>query len=304
MDKREFYRSVFMDIGEKMFDEKMKKHTSMRVGGKADVFIYPKDVEELKRILALCNENGFEIFIVGEGTNLIVGDRGIRGAVISLKKGFSDIQVVRDEEEVILRVGAGVRMFDLFHTCIERGLSGLEEGAGIPGSVGGALVMNAGTKTWEMKDSVVSITLMDFKGNMYRIDKNEIQFGYRSAKLPFDGIVLDVEISLRRGNKNSIKNTYLKNLEKRKKTQPLSLPSAGSIFKNLEDIEAGRLLDEMGLKGYSIGDAEVSKLHANFIVNKGNARAGDVLNLIEHIEKRVCKEKGIILEREIHTAGE
>jgi len=303
MDKKEVYFSLFKDFQEKKFDEEMKKHTSILLGGRADVFISPKDVKELQKVLKIINENDLPVFILGEGTNIIVSDNGIRGVVINLKKGFSDIQITSYKEKLILKSGAGLKMSDLIHFCIEKGFSGLEGGTGIPGSIGGALVMNAGTKSWEIGDIVKSITLMDYQGKIFNIAKKDIQFSYRSSNLPYEGIVLDVDISLKKGNKDTIRDIFLKNLKTRKKTQPISSPSAGSIFKNLQNIAAGKLIDGLGLKGYCIGDAEISRLHANYIINKGRASAKDVICLIEYIEEKVFQETGITLEREVCIVG-
>ena len=194
---------------------------------------------------------------------------------------------------------------DLFHLCMEQGFTGLEDGAGIPGSLGGALMMNAGAKSWEMRDSVEAVVLCDLSGEIIRYEKREIQFDYRSVRLPKDGIVLEVEISLNRGDRDLIKEKYLTNMKQRKESQPFLFPSAGSIFKNPEGEEpAGKIIDELGLKGYSIGGAEISKLHGNFIINKGNAIAADIIGLIEYIEETVFKERGVVLEREVCVVGE
>lgn len=303
MDKKELYFSLFKDFKEKKFDEEMKKHTSILLGGKADVFISPKDVKELQKILKIVNENDLPAFILGEGTNIIVRDNGIRGVVITLKKGFRDIQITSNKEKIILKSGAGLKMSDLLNFCIEKGFSGLEGGTGIPGSIGGALIMNAGTKFWEIGDIVELLTLMDFKGKIFNIMKKDIQFSYRSSKLPYEGIILDVDVSLKEGNKDSMREIFMKNLKTRKETQPISFPSAGSIFKNLKNITVGKLIDQLGLKGYCIGDAEISRLHGNYIINKGRATASDVICLIEYIEEEVYRETGIILEREVCIVG-
>jgi UDP-N-acetylmuramate dehydrogenase len=304
MNKETHYQFLFKSIGEKRFDEEMKNHTSIRVGGKADIFISPKNVEELQDILEIVNQNDLPLFILGEGTNLIVKDNGLRGVVLSMKKGFRHIKIMKNDK-VTLLCGAGLGLSDLFHLCMEEGFTGLEDGAGIPGSLGGALMMNAGTKSWEMRDSVEAVVLCDLNGEIIRYEKREIQFNYRSARLPKNGVVLEVEISLNRGDRDLIKEKYLTNMKRRKESQPLAFPSAGSIFKNPEGEEpAGKIIDELGLKGYSIGGAEISKLHGNFIINKGNATAADIIGLIEHIEEAVFKERGVVLEKEVCMVGE
>ena len=180
----------------------------------------------------------------------------------------------------------------------------MEDGAGIPGSLGGAVMMNAGARSWEMKDSITSVTVIDDAGEVFSVPKKDIQFTYRSAKLPQKGIVLEVVLSFMKEKRDVIEEKFRSNMEQRKKNQPLSFPSAGSVFKNPKGLAAGRIIDDLGLKGYSVGGAEVSKLHANFIVNKGEATAEDIIRLIEHIEKRVYRETGIVLEREVCVVGE
>lgn len=303
MNNETYYQMLFRKFGEKRFDEEMKNHTSIRVGGNADIFISPKSTEELQDILGIVNRNDIPLFILGEGTNLIVKDSGLRGMVLSMKKGFRHIDIMKNDK-ITLVCGAGLGLSDLFHLCMEEGFTGLEDGAGIPGSLGGALMMNAGTKSWEMKDSVESVVVCDMSGEIIRYDRKEIQFGYRFAKLPENGIVLELEISVEKGDKDLIREKYLANMKRRKESQPLSFPSAGSIFKNPEGEEpAGKVIDELGLKGYSIGGAEISKLHGNFIINKGNATAADIIGLIEHIEETVFKERGFSLEREVYVVG-
>jgi UDP-N-acetylmuramate dehydrogenase len=303
MNKRDFYQSVFKDISGKMLDEEMKEHTSMRVGGRADILLSPSDVEEIREILALVRKNEIPLFVLGEGTNVIVRDNGIRGAVVSMKS-FRDTRVLESSDRTAVKAGAGLNLSALMNLCVKEGFSGMEDGAGIPGSLGGAVMMNAGAKSWEMKDSVTSVTVINDAGEVFPVPKKDIQFEYRSARLPQKGIVLEVVLSFRKEDRGVIQGRFRSNMEQRRKTQPLSFPSAGSIFKNPEGLPAGRIIDDLGLKGYSIGGAKVSELHANFIVNKGEATAEDIIHLIEHIEKTVYQETGIILEREVCIIGE
>ncbi len=283
----------------------MIEYTSFRVGGKADYLAFPADVKDLQMVVRWCIREGIPYFILGNGTNLLVRDGGIRGMVIALSRGFLRIEKLEGEGEDILVYGeAGESLGKLVEFCWKKGLSGLEFSAGIPGTIGGAIYMNAGAFGGEMKDVIDSLSLMDSRGNLIEKSKEELVFLYRSANLPQGEIVLGGKFHLRAEESPTVRSRVEKNLFCRKEKQPLDFPSAGSVFKNPPQGSAGRFIEEMGLKGSRLGDAEISEKHANFIVNRGRAQARDILALIARTRERVYQEKGIWLETEIQVVGE
>lgn len=279
-------------------NEPMKKRSTFKIGGPADFFIKVKNIQELKCILKITHENNVPLYVIGNGSNILFSDKGIDGIVIKLQ--FNEINI-KDEE---IEVGAGVQLAKLASYALDNSLSGLEELSGIPGTIAGAVKMNAGAYGREMKDIVVSTTYMDKLGNIFEINNKEHRFEYRKSIFNSNEfIILKTVIKLQRGDKKQIKEK-IENLKKqRKEKQPLEYPNAGSTFKRGEDFITARLIDECGLKGYSIGDAEVSEKHAGFIINKGNATAEDVINLIEHIKKEVYNKFGKKIELEIEIIG-
>lgn len=282
-------------------NESMKNHTSFRIGGPADILVLPQDVQEIKKIVAFCKGEGVPFFVMGNGTNLLVKDKGIRGVVIKLAQNFNDIEVNKN----LIRCKAGVAVSTIGRVALENSLSGLEFSCGIPGSVGGAVVMNAGAYGGQMADVVKKVSVMDFEGNIYDMSKNELEYSYRYSVLQKgDRILLDVEMELSPGDYNDIKTRMEDFLARRKQKQPLNLPSAGSAFKRPPGNFAGYLIEKAGLKGYRIGGAMVSDLHAGFIVNIDNATCEDVLNLINHIQKEVKEKFNVELEPEIKIQGE
>ncbi|MBI5183603.1 MAG: UDP-N-acetylmuramate dehydrogenase, partial [Nitrospinae bacterium] len=248
---------------EKRFNESMRRYTTFHIGGKADIVIFPEDVEDIRKILSVSRERDIPIFVLGGGANLLVKDGGIRGIVLSLRKGFRDIRIV---DGTTVSVGVGAKIIEVVGFAGDNGLSGLEFAAGIPGSVGGALIMNAGAGGKEMAEVVESVTLMNQEGDILNMVGDDIGFGYRYSRFPSGSILLMARLSLKEGDKREIKEKMEVNLEERKKREPISFPSAGSIFKNPVGDFAGRLIESAGLKGYRIGDAQVSEKHANFIV--------------------------------------
>ncbi len=287
--------------GEKRFNEPMRRYTTFRIGGKADILIFPEDIGDIRKILSVSKDRQIPLFVLGGGANLLVRDGGIRGIVLSLRKGFRDIKIA---DRTLVSVGVGAKLTEVVGFAADNGLSGLEFAVGIPGSVGGALIMNAGASGKEMAKIVESVTLMDPEGNILNMVGDDIGFGYRNSRFPAGSILLRTRLSLREGDKREIREGMKVNLEERQKRQPLSFPCAGSIFKNPVGNFAGRLIESAGLKGYRIGDAQVSERHANFIVNTGNASAEDVIRLIDYIKHVVLEKKGIVLETEIHIVGE
>jgi UDP-N-acetylmuramate dehydrogenase len=286
--------------GRVLFDAPMKKYTSMRVGGPADCLLFPKSMKELKKVILHARRRGIPVFILGRGTNLIVLDRGIRGWVVSLTKGMKKVRMVGER----LEAEAGCSLQQLVRFSAQKGLTGLEPFYGIPGTVGGGLAMNAGAWGAELKDILHSVTLMNEHGERVERPRSKLRFSYRRLTLPRSWIILKGCFHLKKGRKEEILERLNSFSEMRKRTQPLDYPSAGSIFKNPEAGPAGKWIDEIGLKGFHIGQAMVSERHANFIINLGKATAEEVLRLIEWAEKKVREEKGISLEREVRVVGE
>lgn len=283
-----------------LFGEPMKKHTSFCIGGPAVIFIIPADKNDLNNILNFANSNNIQINIIGNGTNLLVSDDGVAGITIKISSCFDDV-IVSGQKIV---VGAGYSLSELSKLVANYGLSGLEFAVGIPGTVGGAVVMNAGAHGGAMADVVTKVLTMNFEGKTNELSKDNLVFGYRKSKLQNDdAIVLEVEMELKKGDTAEIKKRMVKYLEWRKKNQPINIPNAGSIFKNPKNDYAGRLIDIAGCKGIRIGDAQVSELKANFIVNRGNASAKDVLTLIERVSNIVKLKCGIKLESEVKIIG-
>ena len=279
-------------------DEPMSMHTSFKVGGKADIFVKAYSLEEIKSVLNISKENNIPIFVLGNGTNLLVRDDGFRGIVLQVKLEIVEI----NETEVT--VGAGVKNALLSKKLIDNSLTGFEFASGIPGTIGGAIKMNAGAYGGEMKDIVSEVIYLDYDGNVHVINNSECEFSYRYSKF-FDekAIILEAKFKLEKGNKVEIENRVKELLEQRKEKQPLEYPNAGSTFKRGEGFITAKLIDECGLKGYSIGGAQVSEKHAGFIVNKNNATAKDILELIEYVQKKVKEKTGEDIKLEIEVIG-
>lgn len=291
--------------GEIRYSVPMSEYTSFRVGGPVDYLFFPADLEDLQRGLKWCRLEKVAYFILGNGTNLLVRDGGIRGMAISLSRGFRGIKELGpgSGENLILAEG-GEPLNKLLEFSCQRNLAGLEWAAGIPGTVGGALYMNAGAFGGEMKDGLHSLRLMDGEGNVLERGREDLNFSYRSMELKKGWVILGGKFKLKTGNPRSIRTRMEGFLQKRMDRQPLSLPSAGSVFKNPTRVAAGKLIEEVGLKGIRIRDAQISDKHANFIVNRGQARARDILTLAEWVREKVFQEKGIRLEMEIQVVGE
>jgi UDP-N-acetylmuramate dehydrogenase len=278
----------------------MSELTSFRIGGPADLILFPSCVKDLQMVMSLFGQEGVKALPLGNGTNILVSDRGVREPLISLSHGFREIK----SEGTKVTAGGGVGLAQLLRFGADSALNGLEPLAGIPGTVGGAIKMNAGIRGTEIGNVVSSLMIIDSSGQIRRLKRDEVHFGYRSIDLPKETIILQGEFSLQKGKAEDIKERMEAILRTRSKTQPLSLPSAGSIFRNPRGIPAGQLIEELGLKGYRIGDAMVSTIHANFIVNLGAACAKDVIGLIDVIRERVYQEIGITLELEVEIIGE
>lgn len=284
-------------------NEPMAKHTSFKVGGIADYFVKITEIDELKRILDFTKVNKIPLTIVGNGTNILVRDGGIRGIVIKLE--LNGFKIKRYAEEVLITVEAGMTLAALAAIAVKEEIAGLEFLSGIPGSIGGAIRMNAGAYGGEMKDLVVKTRYMTYDGKIKTMDILKHKFEYRNSVFSkMNVIIIDTTIRAKKGNKEEIQGKIDEYSASRKKAQPLEYPNAGSTFKRQEGILTAKLIDECGLKGFSIGDAEVSTKHAGFIINKGKATATDILNLVEHVKKEIKKKYDLNIELEILVLGE
>lgn len=285
--------------GRVLFDELLSDHTSYRIGGPADVYACPRDLDDIRTLLEIAGKRNLPWFVIGEGTNLLISDAGFRGIVMDLTESFNQI----DSKGTCVTVGAGVRMWDLLRYCTKFGLSGLEQLAGIPGQLGGAVILNAGAFGEEIFNTIRTVSFISPSGLIETRERRDIHPGYRKTDLPGDIVVFEAELKLRNGNTTDIQAVQDKILKKRRDKQPLSLPSAGSVFKRPQGDYAGRLIEAAGCKGLRIGDAMVSRKHANFIVNVHLATAADVRRLIAEVRERVFKMSGVRLETEIHFLG-
>jgi UDP-N-acetylmuramate dehydrogenase len=287
------------------FREPLQNKTSFGLGGPAEVFIAPRTIEDIRTILSICSQEGLPVFILGNGTNLLVKDAGIKGVVVSLREYFNQLKVLwQSEGAVRLRVGAGLRISSLLGLSIKEGWSGLEFVAGLPGSVGGAVMMNAGLPDKTIGHLIKESTLINKNGDLYKMTEEELAFSYRSSNIPPGDIVLAAEIILEQGDRSDIKKEVYRFYHKRKTTQPLRTLNAGCIFKNPPGDSAGRIIDSLGLKGFTMGKAQISPIHANFVVNQGGATASQVLALIDYIRNRVFNDLGVNLELEIQILGD
>ncbi|MFT8313758.1 MAG: UDP-N-acetylmuramate dehydrogenase [Clostridium sp.] len=279
---------------------KMKEHTSFKVGGPVDVLVTPIDYNEIINIIKLCKDYKVPFYIIGNGSNLLVKDGGIRGVVIKLTK-LDKITV--DGEKINAQGGATIA--ETSRVARDASLTGLEFACGIPGSIGGALAMNAGAYDGEMSMVVESSLVLDGHGNFLRLNKEQLELQYRmSAILKNNYVVLEVTFQLKKGDYEKIKNRIDELMQRRREKQPLEYPSAGSTFKRPTGYFAGKLIQDSGLKGKSVGDAEVSVKHSGFIINKGNAKARDILDLIEIVQNTVKEKFNVELHPEVRIIGE
>jgi UDP-N-acetylmuramate dehydrogenase len=283
-----------------LIDEPMKNHTSFKVGGPVDVMIVPTNYEELQKSIRLCVEYEIPYFVIGNGSNLLVKDKGIRGVVIKL----TELHQITVEDTRIV-TGSGALLSDVSEKALEASLTGLEFACGIPGCVGGAVAMNAGAYKGEIVDVIESALVVDKRGNFKTLNKEKLELGYRSsAVLKYDYTVVEAVFKLEHGKYEDIKNIIDDLQFKRKDKQPLEYPSAGSTFKRPTGYFAAKLIEDSGLKGVSIGDAEVSKKHSGFIINRGNATAKDILDLIAFVQKTVYEKFGVEMDTEVRIVGE
>lgn len=292
------------------FDEPLSRHTSIRIGGPADALIYPRTVDELQAVVALASKAKLPVFALGAGSNVLVRDKGVRGIVVSLSQGFSKVAVEGEENgRVILYAEAGVGLPRLVDFAAEEGLTGLEALSGVPGNVGGGLVMNAGTHEGDLSQAVVSVTFLDTKaGGLRTWTKEQIRYAYRESHFPRGAIVLSGRFGLTRLASELVRGRIQKHRSYRLETQPLNVPNIGSVFKNHEEknkkMFAAKMIEEAGLKDVRVGGARISPKHANWIINEGGATAKDVLALIGLMKDKVKEKFGITMETEVRVVGE
>lgn len=286
-----------------MFDEPMSKHTTFKVGGPAECYIKIDNIQDLRQILKLSKQKNIPVTILGNGSNVLVLDGGIKGIVLNIR--FNKIEMMNLDKKIFANVGAGVKVSVFGHLLVKNAITGFEELSGIPGTIGGAVRMNAGAHGKEFKDIISTVTCMDYNGNVHQFDNEEMQFEYRRSILKdTQYIILEAHMEFRKGNKEDIKKKMEEYSNYRREKQPIEYPSAGSTFKRGTDYITAKLIDEAGLKGYSIGGAEVSSKHAGFIINKGNATAKDILELIEYVKYNIEKKYNKKIELEIEIIGE
>jgi UDP-N-acetylmuramate dehydrogenase len=289
--------------GEVKFREPMRNHTSLRIGGPADIFAMPQDLSSLKNMHINLRRNKIPFFPLGGGTNILVRDGGIEGAVISLRSLRRTGVLSKDNKYAYLFAEAGTLLQRIVNFSKENGYSGVEGLAGIPGTLGGAIFGNAGAFGYEMKDVLVLVEVMDIEGRIKKFNAEEINFGYRSSSISQNELILGAKIKLKKDEKEEVSAKVDDFLEKKREKQPLWEPSAGCVFKNPAGLSAGKLIDEAGCKGIRIGDVEVSSIHANFFINKGRANASDFIRLMEEAAHRVKERFGVVLEPEIKIVG-
>ncbi|MEA1936241.1 MAG: UDP-N-acetylmuramate dehydrogenase [Thermodesulfobacteriota bacterium] len=286
--------------GKVLFNEPMDRHTSIGVGGMADVLIFPGSIEELSQTIFYLRDCNVPFIPVGNCTNLIVRDGGYRGVLVSLKELTA---IDYKPSPISIYAEAGVPLFEIVNLSIKESLAGMEFCAGIPGSVGGGVKMNAGAFGSELKDVIETVSLMNGKGDTNVAVKNALNFEYRNLDLPEGTVILGAKFLLTKGSGEKIQERVSKIISMRKQKHPLEHRSAGSIFKNLPDISAGKIIDDVGLKGQKAGGAKISEIHGNFIVNSGGGKAKEVISLIDMARKRVWEERGVHLETEVKIIG-
>lgn len=301
------YKNLYQKLTEWMPEERVKKeepmrlHTTFRVGGPADLFVSPNSVEEVRKVTALCREEGVPYYIMGNGSNLLVSDQGYRGVIIQFYKEMNDISV----EGTLLRAQAGALLSAVANRALSESLTGVEFAAGIPGTLGGACVMNAGAYGGEMKDVLKAVTVLTQEGEVLTLSNEELELGYRTSVIARKHyIVLEAEIALSEGKKEEIQAVMDDLKERRITKQPLEYPSAGSTFKRPEGYFAGKLIQDAGLRGFQVGGAQVSEKHCGFVINKDHATAAEIAELIRQVSEKVEAQFGVKLEPEVKRLGE
>jgi len=279
----------------------MKDHTSFKVGGISKLLVLPENIDEIKNCIDICKENNIEYFIMGNGSNLIIKDTGFNGVIIKLSNNYKAIEV--HDEEII--ASAGTLMSSIASKALHNSLAGFEFASGIPGTIGGAVVMNAGAYGKEIKDIVEKIDVIDDSGEIKNYHNSELDFNYRHSKIQDSKeTIIRVYLKLEKGNKENIADEMKALTKRRNEKQPIEYPSAGSVFKRPKGHYAGQLIQDSGLKGLTLGGAKVSPKHAGFIVNQGDATAEDIINLIQVVKKTVFDKFGVMLETEVRIIGD
>ncbi|MEG0842802.1 MAG: UDP-N-acetylmuramate dehydrogenase [Romboutsia sp.] len=292
---------TIIDKNDIKIDEPMKRHISFKVGGPADILVKPRNEEQIKEVISLVQKENIPYLVIGNGSNLLVKDGGIRGLVIEISDNFNGFEI----KENNVNIQAGALLSVVGKAVLREELKGFEFAAGIPGTLGGALAMNAGAYGGEMKDIVKSVKVMDMDGNIFEFKNENMEFGYRKSIVTKKAyIVLSAEIELKKGNYDEIKSTMMDFTQRRVTKQPLTLPSAGSTFKRPVGHFAGKLIEDSGLRGLTLRGAQVSEKHCGFIVNLGNANAKDILELIYVVKSTVYAKFGVLLEEEVKILGE
>lgn len=297
------YKSLYNNnkFGQIDFNKDLKTYTTFGIGGPADVLVRPTTIEELEELLKFNHENKIETFVMGNGSNLLVSDKGIRGCVIILSDNFDKVDIDGD----YLTALSGTSLNKASLAAIDAGLAGMEEISGIPGSVGGAVAMNAGAYGGEIKDVAVEIKAFDFEGNLHCFKNEEMNFSYRHSRIFDDNlIVVSAKFKLKKGDKDLIRERYEDFTNRRETKQPLDKKSAGSTFKRPTGSYASKLIDECGLRGFREGDCQVSEKHCGFIINIDVATCEDMLKFINHVSDIVREKTGFVLEREVKLVGE
>jgi UDP-N-acetylmuramate dehydrogenase len=282
-------------------DEPMDKHTTFRVGGKADYYVVPHTMEEVRELIQLLKQLSIPYYILGNGSNVLISDKGYRGVIVRIYKNISNVEI----DNTRIKAQAGALLSNIAKSACEAGLKNFEFAAGIPGTIGGAVVMNAGAYGGEMKSVLSNAIVLDEQGNLLTLNNEELKLGYRTSIVGAKGYtVLETTIQLEQGDPDTIKMLMDDFRQRRIEKQPLEYPSAGSTFKRPEGHFAGKLIMDTGLRGYSIGGAQVSPKHCGFIINKGNATADDILRLIHHVQDEVQEKFDVKLETEVKMLGE
>ena len=277
--------------------EPLCAHTTFRMGGPAAFYLVPEQAEEVKKAIAFANERELPFLTIGRGSNVLFQDEGYDGVVIEVGRGMEHIELMDDGK---IRAAAGTGIGALAAAAARESLSGLEFASGIPGTLGGAVTMNAGAYGGEIKDCLVSATVLDADGAMQELEKDELELGYRTSVIQKKGyIVLEALFQMKEGDRRAIQQRMREMNESRRQKQPLEYPSAGSTFKRPEGHFAGKLIEDAGLRGYRVGDAQVSEKHCGFVINRGNATAAQVRELIAHVQEKVFQMSGIKLEPEV-----
>lgn len=294
-----------LTLGMVLFDAPLKERTTLHIGGPAEVLAIPCNSKSLSDLVAYATSEGLPYFILGKGSNILVRDGGIRGLVINLSAACQQVSLLWQEgDNGMIEAEAGAPLAKLVQLAAEKSFGGLEFLTGIPGSVGGALSMNAGTREGEMKDALDCMTLMDKTGQVTTVPLAGLNISYRGVRLPPGTVILAGRFRVKKNDQDRIRQRMARAIEYRRMRHPMDMPNAGCVFKNPPEGPAGKIIEELGLKGMKVGGAQVSPVHANFIVNTGNATAGDFLELVDLVKEKVAKEKGVQLSLELMVVGE